>query len=175
MLIDAASASYVKEIFGVETMEGQKVSRVINTICHKYGFNKHPEYNELFCKISDQLNLSEKQRGVAVMTQNDYNIINQIFVCVGEIVQDSKNKQNIFIAVYNAGKVAAEKNRQNLQRKLEDLHLEGLKVEAVLNAITNHNCKDCDMLVSVASDRLDQMLANLELTIYKCAVEKGTT
>ena len=52
----------------------------------------------------------------------------------------------------------------NLLKELNDLHLEGLKVEAVLKAI---DCTGCEIILSVATEQLDQMLANLEMIIYK--------
>ena len=46
----------IKQISGIQCVSGQKVSRVINSICKKYGIDKHPDYNSVFAKLADSLN-----------------------------------------------------------------------------------------------------------------------
>ena len=49
-------ANRIKEISGVNCVTGQKVSKVVNAICKKYGVDKHTEYNRRFAKLADSLN-----------------------------------------------------------------------------------------------------------------------
>ena len=103
------------------------------------------------------------------MTRKKYNAINQMLVNVGEIALENESKRDIYKAGFHAG-MQNEKNRnKNLYSLLNDLHLSGLKINALLNAALDN---DCDLLTSMASDHLHEMLTHLEAIIYKCAAKE---
>jgi formylmethanofuran dehydrogenase subunit E len=53
--------------------EGQKVSRILNTIFIKFGFDKLPDYNKLYAKIADAFNpLTIKRTSVLSLHPCDY-------------------------------------------------------------------------------------------------------
>jgi len=54
-LPNEATATNIKNYSGVTCVAGQKSSRVINTICKKYGLDKHSEYNARFARLADAL------------------------------------------------------------------------------------------------------------------------
>ena len=53
----------------------------------------------------------------------------------------------------------------NLYSELNELHLDSLKVSAILKAMSD--CDDSELLLMVASEQLDQISANIEMLIYK--------
>ena len=56
MIINEAVADFINDAFNVNAVSGQKLSRVINNICHKCGTSNHEDYNRLFAIFSKQLN-----------------------------------------------------------------------------------------------------------------------
>ena len=164
MRINEIDASIINEFFNVSCcVAGQKVSRVINAICCKHNLNKHPEYNKIFAKISDQLN----PLGDVTMTRKEYETIDQMLISVGEIALEDESKRDMFKAGYHARAEKEKERRQELCSMLNDLRRDGLKVEAVINAANSLDCDDGNILVSVASDCLQEMLARLEIIICR--------
>lgn len=49
-------ANYFKQVTGIDCAPGQKVSRLVNGLCHALGVASHPNYNSVFAKLSDALN-----------------------------------------------------------------------------------------------------------------------
>jgi len=56
MRINQAIADFITEVFNVQCVSGQRLSRVINTICLKHGASNKQDYNRLFAIFSNQLN-----------------------------------------------------------------------------------------------------------------------
>ena len=47
-------ADYFKQVTGIACAPGQKVSRLVNGLCHALGVASHPNYNSVFAKLSDR-------------------------------------------------------------------------------------------------------------------------
>ena len=56
MIINQALADFIMETFDVQSVSGQRLSRVINNVCHKYGMDNRDDYNRLFAIFSSKLN-----------------------------------------------------------------------------------------------------------------------
>jgi len=56
MIINQAVANFITENFGVQCVSGQRLSRVVNNICHKHGMSNRDDYNRLFAIFSNLLN-----------------------------------------------------------------------------------------------------------------------
>jgi len=61
------------KLAGIKCNVGQKVSKLINAICIKYGIDKHQDYNRVYAKIADALNpLSIDRKAVLSLHPGDF-------------------------------------------------------------------------------------------------------
>ena len=71
--IDDEFASVVNRRFPIKAVAGQKLSRVINKLCHYLGIDKDKDYNKEFAKFSDAVNpLTIKRHTVISVHPVDY-------------------------------------------------------------------------------------------------------